>query len=383
MTDIATVAPRSRALAERLLRIPWPILLAAAAIAACGAVALYSVAGGSLHPWSERHVLRFLLAAGLAIALAVVPIRAWIATAYPLYGLALLLLALVPLVGTEALGARRWLSIAGFSLQPSEIMKLALILALARYYHWLPPARRSHPLFALAPLLMIAAPTALILRQPDLGTAVLLVVLGLGIMFLAGVSPLYFIAGAGGAWLAWPYVQAGLHDYQRRRIAIFLDPEQDPLGAGYHIAQSKIAVGSGGSEGKGLLQGTQAQLDFIPEKHTDFIFAMIGEEWGFAGSLGLLGLYALLLALLLWTALACRHQLGRLLIAGAGLMVFIYVFINIAMVAGLVPVVGVPLPLVSYGGTSMVIVLLALGLAMNAHVHRDELLRPEEVGALL
>ncbi len=381
MTFRAVVLPRSRALAEQLLRVPWPILLVAAAIAGCGAVALYSVAGGSLHPWAERHVLRFLIAAGIALAIALIPIRTWIAAAYPLYLMALVLLALVPLLGVDALGARRWLSLGGFSLQPSEIMKLALILALARYYHWLPATKRSRPQWVVLPLAMVAVPMLLTLRQPDLGTAILLATIGLGIVFLAGVSPLYFIAGAAGIAVAWPYALARLHDYQRRRIEIFLDPDQDPLGAGYHITQSKIAVGSGGTEGKGFLQGTQSQLDFVPEKHTDFIFTMIGEEWGFSGSLALLCLYGILLGLLLWIAFSCRHQFGRLLISGAALMIFVYLFINIAMVAGLVPVVGIPLPLVSYGGTSMFVVLLALGLAMGAHVHRDELLRPEDTGA--
>lgn len=382
MSADAQAVLQPRALVQRLARVPWPAVLAAIAVAACGAVALYSVAGGTFHPWAERHILRFLLALGLALALAIVPVRIWLAAAYPVYAVALGLLALVPLAGSEAMGARRWLTAGGFSLQPSELMKIAIVLALARYYHWLPPGRRSWPQWMAVPLLMIALPVLLTVRQPDLGTAVLLGALGFGTMFLAGVSPLYFAASAGGIALAWPHLVARLHDYQRRRIEVFLDPEQDPLGAGYHITQSKIALGSGGTSGKGLLQGTQAQLDFVPEKHTDFIFTMIAEEWGFAGGLGLIGLYALLLMALTSMSLACRHQFGRLVIAGAGLMIFVYVFINIAMVAGLVPVVGVPLPLVSYGGTSMFVVLIALGFAMSAHVHRDERMPREDFGPL-
>jgi rod shape determining protein RodA len=217
-------------------------------------------------------------------------------------------------------------------------------------------------------------PVFFVLRQPDLGTAALFAGLGLALMFLAGVSSLYFIAGGIGLGAALPLVWANLHDYQRRRVEIFLDPDKDPLGSGYHITQSKIALGSGGFSGKGFMQGTQSQLDFLPEKQTDFIFTMFSEEWGFAGAFGLLVLYALLLSLLMAMALRAKQPFSRLLIAGSAVTMFLYIFINVAMVTGLVPVVGVPLPFVSYGGTALTTLMVGLGLAMSADVHRDEAL---------
>jgi rod shape determining protein RodA len=286
---------------------------------------------------------------------------------------------MVPLFGTVQMGARRWLGTGLVSFQPSELMKLALVLSLARYYHSLPAARISEPLRVAIPLAMTAVPAALVLRQPDLGTAILLLAVGFGLMFLAGVKLRYFAAGATLAVAAAPLIWAYLHDYQKRRIATFLDPDRDPLGAGYHILQSKIALGSGGLDGKGFMLGTQSKLDFLPEKHTDFIFTMFAEEMGFAGSAALLAAYGLLLFLLLTMALRARNPFARLLIGGATLTVMFYVVVNIAMVTGLAPVVGVPLPLVSYGGTAMLTMLLAIGLAMSADVHRGEALRREDL----
>lgn len=376
-----TGAPRS--FTEKLWFVHWPVVLVAGAIAAIGCAALYSVAGGSFQPWAERHALRFLVAVAILLAMALVRTEIWLRSAYAAYALALAALALVPVFGTEALGAKRWLALGGVTFQPSELMKLALIAALARYYQWLPLERVSRPVWVAVPLLMIAIPVALTLRQPDLGTAVLFAVVGLSLMFLAGVSLLYFVTGAAGVLAAMPLMWASLHDYQRRRIETFLDPESDPLGAGYHIAQSKIAIGSGGVSGKGFLLGTQSQLDFVPEKHTDFIVTILGEEWGFAGLALLLGLFALLLALIVAMALRCQNRFGRLVIAGSAVSLFVYVFINVAMVTGLVPVVGVPLPLVSYGGTSMMTLMVGLGLAMSAHVHGGEGIRRKDVGRFL
>jgi rod shape determining protein RodA len=301
---------------------------------------------------------------------ALTPLRWWLNLAVPAYVIALAMLALVLLIGTEALGARRWLSIAGTTFQPAELMKVALVLMLARYYQWLGAEKVSRPQWVVLPLVLIAMPVALTLKQPDLGTAVLFAVVGLSLMFLAGVNVLYFVAGAMAAFSMAPLVWSRLHDYQKRRVEIFLDPEKDPLGAGYHITQSKIALGSGGLSGKGFMQGTQSQLNFLPEKHTDFIFTTFAEEWGFTGAIGLLGIYVLLGLLVLWMAFSCRNQFGRLVTAGAGLIMFVYAFINIAMVMGVVPVVGVPLPLVSYGGTSMTTIMFAMAIAMCAYVNR-------------
>ncbi|MGQ0457016.1 MAG: rod shape-determining protein RodA [Hyphomicrobium sp.] len=363
----------------KLLAVNWPVAIVVAALAALGAATLYSVAGGSFQPWAERHTLRFLVALAFALAIAVVRVEIWLKAAYPVLAVALALLALVPIVGVDALGARRWIGVGGFSFQPSELMKVALVVALARYYQWLPADQVSRPQWVAIPLAMILLPVALTLAQPDLGSAVLFAALGLSMMFLAGVSFAYFAAGALIAFAALPAIISNLYDYQRRRLQVFLDPTLDPLGAGYHITQSKIALGSGGVSGKGYMQGTQSQLDFVPEKHTDFIAAMIGEEWGFVGLAMLLLLYATLLGLMAAMAWRCGHRFGRLVIAGAAVTVFVYVFINLSMVAGMAPVVGVPLPLISYGGTSMTTVMIAIGLALSSDVHRDEKLRSRDL----
>ncbi len=357
---------------DKLGDLNWLLLIALCAVTAVGLAALYSVAGGAWSPWAERHALRFLVGLAVLIAMAVVPLAFWMQLAYPAYAVALLALALVPLVGTEALGARRWLPIGPLTFQPSEMIKVALVMALARFCHGLTPGQLSNPLRLIIPVAMIAAPMLLIVRQPDLGTALLIGMVGAGTLLMAGVSIAYFAVGgaaiAGGIPLALPY----LHDYQRRRIEVFLDPSTDPLGAGYHVTQSKIAMGSGGIGGKGYLAGTQSQLDFLPEKHTDFIFTTIGEEWGFLGAVVVLLLIGFVLAVLLGMALAVSSRAGRLLICGSALTLFLQAAVNIGMVTGSLPVVGIPLPLISYGGTSMTTLMIGMGLSMSAWVHRGE-----------
>jgi rod shape determining protein RodA len=360
---------RPLTLPQKLVRLNWPVIVLVIALSSIGTVTLYSVAGGAFDPWAQRHAVRCALGLGVLIAMALVPFRIWLSLAIPAYLAALALLIAVPVLGTEALGAKRWLAVGRYSIQPSELMKLALILMLARIYAGSPVATRSRPLTVALPLALMALPIALTLKQPDLGTAILFAGLGLGMMFLAGVSLWYFVGGAAVIGLALPYVSSHLHDYQRRRLEIFLDPTSDPLGAGYHITQAKIALGAGGLTGQGYLQGSQNQLDFVPEKMTDFIFAMIGEEWGFQGTCVVLALYATLITLLFIAAFANRQPAARLVIAGAALSLSIYVVINVAMVTGLLPVVGVPLPLISYGGTAMLTLMAALGLALSAQVH--------------
>jgi len=369
------------ALGKKLLQLNWPFLLLITAIAGIGVAALYSVAGGSLDPWASRHVVRYCIGLGILFAVALVDIKWLIRLAYPAYLAALLLLAAVLVWGVESGGAQRWLGVGESSFQPSELMKVALVLALARYYQWLPPEKVSRPQWLIVPLLMIAAPILLALDQPDLGTAALFGIIGFGLLVLAGVSWFYFIAGATGVVAALPHVWERLHDYQRERILTFIDPERDPLGSGYHILQSKIAIGSGGVAGKGFMQGTQAQLNFLPEKHTDFIFTVIAEEMGFLGAMLLLALYLLALLFIAYMALRCRSSFARLAAAGMGLSLFAYVFINVAMVTGLVPVVGVPLPLVSYGGTSMLTMMVALGLVLNAHINKSTRIGREQIRA--
>jgi rod shape determining protein RodA len=369
-------------LKKKLVLVNWPFLALITAITLVGVAALYSVAGGSLEPWASRHVVRYCLGLGLLFVVALSDIRWWLRAAYPLYVLALVMLALVIVIGVESGGAKRWLGYGELSFQPTEMMKIALVLALARYYQWLPPNRVSWPHAVLPPLLMIGAPALLALDQPDLGTAALFGIVGGGLLFLAGVSWVYFVAAFVGVIVVLPHVWERLHDYQKERILTFIDPDRDPLGSGYHILQSKIAIGSGGFTGKGYMQGTQTQLNFLPEKHTDFIFTMFSEEMGFIGSAILLALYLLVLLFITYMALRCRSTFPRLVAAGMGLCLFAYVFINVAMVTGLVPVVGVPLPLVSYGGTSMLTMMIGLGFVLNAHVNRETRIRREELGPL-
>ncbi|MGA7455799.1 MAG: rod shape-determining protein RodA [Methyloceanibacter sp.] len=369
-------------LRKKLMLINWPFLALITAITLVGVAALYSVAGGSLEPWASRHVVRYCLGLGLLFVVALSDSRWWLRAAYPLYVLALIMLALVIVIGVESGGAKRWLGYGELSFQPTEMMKIALVLALARYYQWLPPNRVSWPHAVLPPLLMIGVPALLALDQPDLGTAALFGIVGGGLLFLAGVSWVYFVGAFVGVIVVLPHVWERLHDYQKERILTFIDPDRDPLGSGYHILQSKIAIGSGGFTGKGYMQGTQTQLNFLPEKHTDFIFTMFSEEMGFIGSAILLTLYLLVLLFITYMALRCRSTFPRLVAAGMGLCLFAYVFINVAMVTGLVPVVGVPLPLVSYGGTSMLTMMIGLGFVLNAHVNRETRIRREELGPL-
>lgn len=365
---------------EKLLAFNWLFVLLITGLACVGAGALYSVAGGSLDPWAETHVIRYCLGLGLLFAVALTDIRVWVRLAYPVYIVALLLLIAVPLIGVDSGGAKRWLQLGSFSFQPAELMKIALVLALARYYEWLPPKHMSNPFALLVPAVMIAVPVGLVVLQPDLGTAVLFAAVGGGILFLAGASWVYFAFGIAGVIGAIPFLWNSLHDYQKARVMTFIDPDKDPLGAGYHILQSKIALGSGGVTGKGYMQGTQSQLNFLPEKHTDFIFTMFSEEMGFVGSVALLIVYLLVLLAIVYMALRAQSQFGRLVSAGIGITLFVYVFINVAMVMGLVPVVGVPLPLVSYGGTSMLTLMFGFGLVLNAHVHRKTRFRRHEIG---
>lgn len=360
---------RSLRVSDKLWRIHWPVLLTACLLAGIGTAALYSVSGGSFQPWAERHTLRFLVMLGIVIAMATVRLDVWMKLAYPAYLVALSMLALVPFIGSEALGAKRWIDVGPISFQPSELMKLALVAALARFYFQLPPEKVGKAQYVLVPLAVIGVPVLLTMQQPDLGSACLFVALGLSLMFLAGVPLRYFVLGALLAVASLPVIWSGMHDYQKRRVEVFINPGVDPLGAGYHITQSKIALGAGGITGKGFMQGTQGQLDFVPEKHTDFIASIIGEEWGFTGMLVLIAIYAVLILMMMIMARRCEDRFARLAIAGSAMTFFLYVFINLAMVTGLVPVVGIPLPLVSYGGTSMTTLMIGLGVAMSAYVH--------------
>ena len=364
--------PSQMSLVDKLGRISWGLIFLTSVIACIGFGMLYSAADGNMNPWASRQILRF--AAGLIVVLviAVIDIRIWMRWAYVIYVATLATLFAVEFFGLIGMGAQRWLYFGWFQLQPSELMKIALVLALARYFHRMTLDDARRPALLVTPILMLLAPMVLVLRQPDLGTAAMLVVGAGAIFFVSGVALRYFAIGgaiaAAGVPIAWQF----LREYQRERIRTFLNPEADPLGAGYHILQSKIALGSGGLFGRGFMHGTQSHLSFLPEHQTDFIFTMLAEELGLVGAATLIGLYVLLFAYGFAIALRARNHFGRLLGIGLTTTLFLYVFINIAMVVGLIPVVGVPLPLISYGGTAMITVLFSLGLLMCVFVHRDE-----------
>ena len=371
MATIGHLRQPEMTLAQKVVQVNWALVLLVMAIAGFGLAMLYSAANGSVEPWASRHAARFLVGLAILLGIALVDLRFWMRWAYAIYVAALGLLIAVEVMGTIGMGARRWIDLGVFQLQPSEVMKIALVLALARYFHerGVDDVRRIGTL--VPPLLMVAVPVALVLRQPDLGTAVMLVGGGGALLFVAGVRLWKFAVLAVVGVAAVPVVWEVLHDYQRQRVLTFLDPENDPLGAGYHILQSKIALGSGGLTGKGFLAGTQSHLSFLPERHTDFVFTMLAEELGLVGAAALLLLYTLLFAYGFAIALRARSHFGRLVAMGVTTTVFLYVFINVAMVTGLIPVVGVPLPLISYGGTAMMTVMVAIGLLSCVYVHRD------------
>ncbi|MDZ4380049.1 MAG: rod shape-determining protein RodA [Parvibaculum sp.] len=371
MLDLRRFTGHEMRLGEKLIEFNWGFLLLLMLIASIGFAMLYSVAEGSFSPWAFRQAARFAVGVGIMVSVAMIDLRLWMRLAYPLYGIALAMLVAVEVIGFVGMGAQRWLNLGFVSVQPSEIMKVTLILALARYFHGLTLEEVSRIRNLLIPLGLVGTPVALVVLQPDLGTAILLIATGAVLFFSAGLRWRYFILSGAAVLAVIPILWSRLHDYQRNRVLTFLEPERDPLGAGYHILQSKIALGSGGIFGKGFMEGTQSQLNFLPEKHTDFIFTMLGEELGLVGGLVLLALYFVVLMFSLNVALQCRNQFGRLVAIGVSMTFFFYVFINTSMVMGLLPVVGVPLPLVSYGGTAMLSLMFAFGLLMSVHVHRN------------
>jgi rod shape determining protein RodA len=362
---------------RKLVYLNWPVIMLITAVACTGFIMLYSIAGGSADPWMSAQIKRFGVGMVLMIGVAMVPIWFWRNISAVAFGVSLLLLIGVEFFGSVGMGAQRWIDLGFMRLQPSEMTKITLIMVLAAYYDWLPTDKTSRPLWVICPILIILLPTALVLRQPDLGTALLLLTGGATVMFLAGVHWAYFASvlavGVGaivavfqGRGTSWQL----LKDYQYRRIDTFLDPANDPLGAGYHITQAKIALGSGGWTGRGFMQGTQSRLNFLPEKHTDFIFTTLAEEFGFVGAFALLMLYVLIIFFCVASALTNKDRFGALLTLGVAMAFFLFFAVNMAMVTGLAPVVGVPLPLVSYGGSAMLVLLIAFGLVQSAHVHK-------------
>tara|TARA_R110002051_G_scaffold83650_9_gene148370 strand:- start:50145 stop:51284 length:1140 start_codon:yes stop_codon:yes gene_type:complete len=362
---------------RKLLHLNWPVILLLSAVSGAGFIMLYSVAGGSADPWMAPQAKRFGVGMVMMIGVAMVPIWFWRNISALAFGLSIMLLIGVDLFGSVGMGAQRWIDLGFIRLQPSELTKITLVMALAAYYDWLPSGKTSHPVWVIVPVLLILLPSALVLRQPDLGTALLLLLGGGTIMFLAGVHWAYFVTviAAGFGTVFAVFQSRGtpwqlLQDYQYRRLDTFLDPTSDPLGASYNITQAKIAFGSGGWTGRGFMQGTQSRLNFLPEKQTDFIFTTLAEEFGFIGASTLLLLYVLIVVFCIASAISNKDRYASLLTLGITMTFFLFFAVNMAMVTGLAPVVGVPLPLVSYGGTAMLVLLLAFGLIQSAHVHR-------------
>jgi len=372
MTIAAAQGPNT--ILDRFAKLNWGIITILIALAFIGVLMHFSVSSGAWTDMPLTHGIRFVAMMSVVIVAAMfLDARFWLAIAYPLYGAALLLLLGVELFGATRMGAQRWLDIGPLSLQPSELMKIGIVLALARYYHQLDARKTGTVLWVIPPFLMIVAPVALVMHQPDLGTSLMILFAGVCIMFLGGLLWRIIAAGAivavGGAVFAYTSV---LHDYQRERVNVFLGITDDPLGAGYHVLQSKIAIGSSGLFGRGYLQGTQSQLDFLPEKHTDFIFTMIVEEFGLLGGVLVLGLFGALMALTMQVALRARSLFGKLAAAGVAATLACYVFINTAMVIGLVPVVGIPLPIISFGGTAMFTLLAGYAIVLSIDLHKDQ-----------
>ncbi len=372
MTVSAISRPGERdRLIVKLGQIDWTLCLLLTAITGIGAVMLYSIAGASWSPWAARHLILYGVCFAAMIVLATVDLRVWFALAYPIYGVALLMLLAVAVVGHSTMGAQRWLDIGPIRIQPSEIIKVGLVLALARFYHALPAERARWSWWLLIPAALIGAPAALVAHQPDLGTAVLIAASGGLMMVLAGLS--LRVVGGALAFVAVAVPLAAkflLKPYQNARLFTFLNPEADRSGAGYHIIQSEIALGSGGLLGKGLGLGTQSQLNFLPEKSTDFIFSSMAEELGFLGCATVLLLYGAVIFVTLRTAAIAYSHFGRLAASGVTITFALCVLINGAMVTGLAPVVGVPMPLLSFGGTVMITMMAGFALVLSVRVHR-------------
>ncbi len=376
MTASALTRPGERdRLSSKIAELDWRLIGLLAVIAGVGAAMLYSIAGGHWQPWAADHLIRFAFLLVVMLGLAMVHPKWWFRAAYPLYGVLLILVLMIEFtpLGYEpaGAGAKNWLNLGFIRIQPAEFMKLGLVLALARWYHnqTAQEARLSWKL--LIPAGMIGLPFLLVAKQPDLGSAMIIGLTGAAVMFVAGLSWRVVAAGAAAAVAVIPpFVMFGMHDYQRNRVLTFLNPEADPSGTGYNIIQSKIALGSGGLLGKGYGLGSQSQLEFLPERHTDFIFSTVAEEFGFVGTFTVLACYVAAILIALRIASLAHSHFGRLAAAGMTAFFALFVLINGAMVMGMAPVVGVPMPLLSYGGSSMMTVMFGFGLVLATRVHR-------------
>lgn len=360
-------------LPEKLNRFSWGLFVPMCMVLAISIVVLYSAGGGNWKPFALSQLMKILLGFGVFFFAAFTNIKTWVKSAYLIYAVALIMIVLVTFVGHTGMGAQRWLNLGVIHVQPSELIKIALVLALARYFAWFNSVELGQFRNYIAPMMMLLVPFGLIVAQPDLGTALSLGMITVGVFYIVGANKKWFIIAAILGLMAAPAIwYGGLHDYQRGRIITLFNPDSDLQGAGYQINQAKIAFGSGGMTGKGYMAGTQSQQSFLPEKQTDFIFTMLGEEFGFVGAFSLLMIYTWIVVALFWMAKTCRNRFGQLVCFGFMLNFFVYYFINISMVLGLLPTVGVPLPLMSFGGSSLLSLMFGFGLCQNAHIHKDQ-----------
>lgn len=366
-----TIKNQAQTLSEKFFNISFSYVMFICILAMIGLVVLYSAANGQWSPWAINQLIRFGMGFVLMIVLALMDIRVFMRYAYILYFVTLILLIVVEIGGHIGMGAQRWINLGLFKLQPSELMKISLVLALARYFHASSLQSIQTIKGILLPTFIALVPAALIAMQPDLGTSLMLIFTTVAIFFAVGVQIWKFVLVGVGALSVMPIAWHFLHEYQRNRVLTFLNPERDPLGAGYHIIQSKIALGSGGVFGKGFMNGTQSHLNFLPEKHTDFIFTMLSEEFGMIGGILIIVLNMLILIYSYSFAIRCASYFGKLVAIGLATNYFLYVFINTAMVLGLIPVVGVPLPLISYGGTVMLSIMASFGIILCVHINRN------------
>lgn len=367
----STLSSDDMSIIGKLRQIAWGQVVLLCMVATIGFLCLYSAAGGSINPWASPQIIRFFFSLGLLIAIGLTDIRWIFRIAYPFHAVVVVLLLLVDIFGHIGMGAQRWLDLGVMKIQPSELAKISTILCLARFYHGLELHQAQQIKNLAIPAAMILIPVGLVVAQPDLGTGMSIIFGSIAMLFVGGVSIWLFLAGIVAAVAAIPIAWQFMHEYQQKRVLIFLNPESDPLGAGFHISQSKIALGSGGILGKGYMEGTQSHLNFLPEKHTDFIFTLWAEEWGLMGGLFLLSVLGMIILYGYWMAFRCRSQFARLVAFGLTVNFSVYVLVNIGMVMGLLPVVGIPLPLMSYGGTAMISVMVAFGIIQSCHVHRD------------
>lgn len=354
---------------EKIKNLNYLLIFLLILLSFIGAAGLYSAAEGSYQPWTSRHLIRFYIFLIMAVIISVIDIKIIYKYSYLLFILSLVLLISVEIIGVLGKGATRWIKIFGFSIQPSELVKVTIILALAKFYHDLKFENIKKISFLFFPFLILTIPFIFVVIQPDLGTSLSILILGVFILFLAGIRLWKFLLGFTVIIISIPLFLRFIKPYQRDRVISFLDPESDPLGQGYQLIQSKIALGSGGGTGKGFLQGTQSYLEYLPEKQTDFIFTLIGEEFGFLGTIFIIFLFILLIGVCYFISIKCFHVFGRIITLGVASNIFIYVFINIAMVSGLMPVVGIPLPLISYGGSVMLSIMISIGLVLNVELN--------------